>query len=406
MRPDGAGPLQGVRVLELGSLIAGPFATRILADLGAEVIKVEPPGQGDPLRTWGLPSHAGPSLWHLVQSRNKKSVTIDLRRPEGQALVRRLAREVDVVVENFRPGRLEAWGLGYDDLRRVNPDIVMVRISGFGQTGPYREDAGFGNVAESMGGLRYITGYPDRPPVRVGVSLGDSVAALYAVIGALAGLLRREREGQSERPAPEMVDVALYEAVFSLTEAILPEYAVYGQVRERYGNDLFSAAPSGVYETRDGRWMAIGANADPIFRRFAAVIGRPELADDPRFRDNPSRVRHHAELDAIIREWVAGQDAGPLWEALRRAGVPAGPVYSIADIVEDTQYRARGMLVNPGDPREPELLMPGIVPRFHDAPGRVRWAGPELGQHNEEVFVGLLGLRPDEVEDLRRKGVI
>ncbi|MBX6351448.1 MAG: CoA transferase, partial [Clostridia bacterium] len=389
-----------------GSLIAGPFATRILADLGAEVIKVEPPGQGDPLRTWGLPSHAGPSLWHFVQSRNKKSVTIDLRRPEGQELVRRIARVVDVVVENFRPGRLEEWGLGYDDLRRVNPDIVMVRISGFGQTGPYREDAGFGNVAESIGGLRFITGYPDRPPVRVGVSLGDSVAALYAVVGALAGLIRRERLGRGGGEAAEMVDVALYEAVFSLTESILPEYAVHGAIRERYGNDLFSAAPSGVYETRDGRWLAIGANADPIFRRFAALLGRPELADDPRFRDNPARVRHHAELDRIIRDWVATQDAAPLWDALRRAGVPAGPVYSIADIVSDPQYRARGMLVNPGDPREPDLLMPGVVPRFLNAPGEVRWAGPELGEHNDEVFQGLAGLTPDEVEELRRKGVI
>lgn len=401
-----AGPLESVRVLELGSLIAAPFATRILADLGAEVIKVEPPGTGDPLRTWGLPSHSGVSLWHFVQSRNKKCVTLDLRRPEGQDLARRLVRIADVVVENFRPGRLEEWGLGYEDLKAINPDVIMVRISGFGQTGPYRADAGFGNIAESMGGLRYITGYPDRPPVRVGVSLGDAVASLYAVIGALAGLLRRDRERSRGREASEMVDVALYEAVFSLTEAILPEYAVHGRVRERSGNDLFSASPSGVYETKDGRWMAIGANADSIFKRFAAVMGRPDLAQDPRFIDNPARVKNHAELDRIIREWVATQESGALWQALREAGVPAGPVYSIADIARDPQYHARDMLVNPKDPREPDLLMPGLVPKFREAPGSVRWAGPELGQHNEEIYMGLLGLTPEELAELKREGVI
>ena len=393
------GPLAGLRVLELGQLIAGPFATRILADFGAEVIKVEP-HQGDPLRTWGMPTEAG-SLWSLTQSRNKKCVTLDLKRAEAHDLVRRLAARCDIVVENFRPGKMEEWGLGYEDLKAGNPGLIMVRISGYGQTGPYRDRPGFGNIAESMGGIRYITGYPDRPPVRVGLSLGDTLAALYAVAGALAALEHRHITG-----AGQVVDVALSEAVLSVLEGIIPDYGRYGAVRERTGNVLANAAPSNMYRAADGRWVAIGANADGIFRRFTALMGRPELAGDPRFIDNPARVAHVHELDAIISDWVATRTTEELLRGLEKAEVPAGPVYSVADIATDPQFRARNMLLQVFDSRVGTLLMPGVVPALTETPGGVRWAGPAIGQHNDEVYGRLLGIDEAEREQLKREGVI
>ncbi|MBX6350361.1 MAG: CoA transferase [Clostridia bacterium] len=394
------GPLQGVTVVELGSLIAGPFCGRLLGDLGARVIKVEPPGKGDPLREWSLVTDHG-SLWSMVQSRNKESVAVDLRREAGQALVRRLLTKADLVVENFRPGRLEAWRLGPDDVWPLHPRLIYVRISGFGQTGPYRDRPGFGSIAEAMGGLRYITGFPDRPPLRVGVSLGDAVAALYAAMGALAALWRRRETGRGE-----VVDVALYEAVFSLLESILPEYGYAGLVRERQGNALLGAAPSNTYRTRDGIWMTIGANADSIFRRFAQAIGRPELPEDPRFRDNQARRAHVDELDAIIQDWVGRHDAGDVWKILNEAGVPAGPVYSVKDIAEDPQYRARAMILPVEVPGVGTVLMPGVVPRFAREPGGVDWPGPRLGEHTRKVLEGDLGLGGAEVDRLARDGVI
>lgn len=394
------GPLSGVRVLELGSLIAGPFCTRILADFGAEVIKIEPPGQGDPLREWSLLTEHG-SLWSMVQSRNKRIVSIDLRREEGRALVRRLAAKCDVVIENFRPGRLESWGLGYERLASENPALVMVRISGFGQDGPYSQRPGFGNIAEAMGGIRYITGWPDRPPLRVGLSLADSIAALYATIGTLLALFEARESGRGQ-----VVDVALTESVFSLLESILPEYGYDGRVRERTGNILNGAAPSNTYLTRDGRWLAIGANGDGIFRRFCAAMGRPELADDPRFASNQARRQNVEELDRLIGEWVAGQTLEEAMAALVEYEVPAGPVYSIADIAADPHYRARQMVLEILDERIGKILMPGVVPKLSRTPGGVRWAGAAVGAHTAEVLSSLLGLSEEELRDLEERGII
>ncbi len=378
-------------MVELGSLIAGPFSTRLLADMGARVIKVEPPG-GDPLRNWGMVTEAG-SLWSMIQSRNKESVVIDLRQPQGQALVRRLTSTADVLVENFRPGRLESWNLDPVDLRADNPTLIVVRISGFGQSGPYRDRPGYGSTGEALGGLRFITGFDDRPPLKVGISLGDAVAALYATIGTLAALHRREATGRGE-----IVDVALYESVFSLMEAVLPEYGFAHHVRQRRGNALLGSAPSNVYPTGDERWITIGANGDSIFRRFCTAIGRPELADDPRFADNQSRRANVADLDGLITSWTRRHDLGEIWDILVQAEVPAAPVYSIADIVADSQYEARDMILRlTGPDGIGELLVPGVVPKFDEAPSEVRWLGREAGADTarvlEEIGVNDLDLR-------------
>ena len=394
-----AGQLSGLRVLELGSLIAGPFATRLLADMGARVIKVEPPG-GDPLRNWGMVTEDG-SLWSMVQSRNKESVVIDLRRPEGQRLARKLAGTVDILVENFRPGRLESWNLDPTVLREENPRLIVVRISGFGQSGPYRDRPGYGSTGEAMGGLRFITGFEDRPPLKVGVSLGDAVAALYATIGSLAALHRREVTGEGET-----VDVALYESVFSLLEAILPEYGYAGPIRQRRGNALLGSAPSNVYPTGDDRWITIGANGDSIFRRFCAAIERPELADEPRFADNQSRRANVAELDRLIESWTRRHELRELWEILVRAEVPAAPVYSIADVVADPQYQAREMILRLIGPQGVgELLVPGVVPKFVEAPSSVRWLGRDAGTDTRTVLRDL-GLDDAELERLASSSVI
>ena len=399
MGREPVGQLNGLRILELGSLIAGPFSTRLLADMGARVIKVEPPG-GDPLRNWGLVTEEG-SLWSMVQSRNKESVVIDLRRPEGQRLARKLAGSVDVIVENFRPGRMESWNLDPIALRTDNPRLIVVRISGFGQSGPYRDRPGYGSTGEAMGGLRFITGFDDRAPLKVGVSLGDAVAGLFATIGTLAALHRRDVTG-----CGEIVDVALYESVFSLLEAILPEYGYAGSVRQRRGNALLGSAPSNVYPTRDNRWITIGANGDSIFRRFSGAIERPELADDPRFADNQSRRANVAALDRLIEAWTRQHDLGELWEILVRAEVPAAPVYSIADVVADPQYQARDMILRlMGPQRIGELLVPGVVPKFVDAPSSVRWLGRTAGADTATVLREI-GLEEAELERLARDSII
>jgi crotonobetainyl-CoA:carnitine CoA-transferase CaiB-like acyl-CoA transferase len=399
MGREPTGQLAGLRVLELGSLIAGPFSTRQLADMGARVIKVEPPG-GDPLRNWGMVTEQG-SLWSMVQSRNKESVVIDLRRPEGQRLARKLASSVDVIVENFRPGRLESWNLDPSALREENPRLIVVRISGFGQTGPYRDRPGYGSTGEAMGGLRYITGFDDRPPLKVGVSLGDAIAALFATIGTLAALHRREVTG-----CGEIVDVALYESVFSLLEAILPEYGYAGSIRERRGNALLGSAPSNVYPTGDDRWITIGANGDSIFRRFCAAIDQPELADDPRFADNQSRRANVAALDRLIESWTRRHELRELWEILVRADVPAAPVYSVADVVADPQYQARDMILRLIGPHGiGELLVPGVVPRFVDAPSSVRWLGRAAGADTAAVLREM-GLEDAELERLASASII
>ena len=380
-----AGPLANLKVLELGQLIAGPFAGKFFADFGADVIKVEPPADaksqgGDPIRYWRK-MHEGTSLWWHVQSRGKKSITLDLRSPEGQAAARTLALEADVVIENFRPGTLEKWGLGYAALACDNPGLIMLRISGFGQTGPMRDQAGFGAIAESMGGMRYVSGFPDRPPVRMNLSIGDAIASLHGVIGILMALNHRNRSGEGQ-----MVDVALYEAVFNMMEATLPEYAYDGTLRERTGTNLTGIVPSNTYTSRDARHIVIGGNGDSIFKRLAQLMGRDDWVVDAGLADNAGRAARAAELDDGIGAWCAAHDAAFLLEALEAAQVPASKIYSIADIVRDPQYQARGMLEKLALDGGMELLVPGVVPKLSRTPGRIRGPGPKLGEHNGQGF--------------------
>ena len=394
------GPLSGIRVLELGQLIAGPFAARMMAEFGADVIKVEPPGQGDPLRSWRR-LYRGTSLWWYVQARNKKSVAIDLRTADGQMLVRRLAREADIVVENFRPGTMEKWGLGYEALSAENPGLVMVRVSGFGQTGPMRDQPGFGAIGESMGGLRYVTGYPDRPPVRLNLSIGDSVAGLHAVIGALMALRHRDANGGKG----QVVDVALYESVFNLMECAVPEYAMYGEVRERTGSNLTGIVPSNTYVSRDGVNIIIAANGDGIFRRLMSAIGREDIGEDPRFAQNSGRAAHAEIIEGAIVDWCASHDAAAVMAVLKGADVPHGKIYSIADICDDEQYREREMILSaPLDERE-RLWMPGIVPKLSATPGSVRALGPRVGEHTREVLRAA-GVDEASIDDLLARGVV
>ncbi len=373
-------PLDGIRVLELGSSVAGPAAGRLLADLGAEVIKVEN-DEGDGLRTWGPPAPDGTSWWFKSHNRNKRFVRFDLHAEPDRATVRELALRCDVVLENFRPGRLEAWGLGYDALRIDNPRLVYASISGYGQDGPYRDRAGFGNIAESMSGLRYVTGFADAPPVRVGISLADELAALYCVVGIQAALLARERDGVGD-----YVDVSLLEASVAVTQGMLPEYDALGVVRERSGNSHVAVAPSNIYPTRDGRWIAIGANANSLFRRFADAIGRPELADDPRYRGNRERTEHGAEIDAIVAQWTRLHDAAEADAILAAAGVPAGPVNSIADIVADEQVRARGVVRHLEDDAGNRIATTAPVPRFRVHPTVSHHAARAVGADTADVL--------------------
>lgn len=392
--------LQGIRVLEMGTLIAGPFAARILGEFGADVVKIEDPKTGDPLRNWRK-LHQGTSLWWHVQGRNKRSVAVNLREPEGQQIVRDLARKVDVVIENFRPGQLEKWKLGYDELSRDNPGLVLVRVSGFGQSGPYRDRPGFGAIGEAMGGLRYLTGEPGRPPSRVGVSLGDSLAGLYAVIGALMALQHRQRNGGRG----QVVDVALYEAVFSLLESTLTEFGMTGFVRERSGGALPGITPSNTYPCKDGSYVVIGANGDAIFRRLMRAMGREDLASDPGLADNAGRTARAGELDRAIAAWTSGFALDETLRRLQEAEVPAGRIYSIEDIARDAHYAARGMIEKTRLAGGEEVLLPGIVPKLSETPGGTRWTGPRLGEHTAEV---LRELGYDEARQaaLRAKGVL
>lgn len=355
-------PLDGIRVLELGSSVAGPAAARLLGDLGADVLKVES-AEGDNLRTWGPPAPDGTSWWFKSHNRNKRFLKFDLRDEADRATVKQIALQCDVLLENFRPGRLDAWALGYDALRAENPRLVYASISGYGQDGPYRDRAGFGNIAESMSGLRYVTGFPDGPPVRIGISLADELAALYCVVGIQAALLARERDGVGD-----YVDVSLLESSIALTQGQLPEYDALGLVRERSGNFHNAVAPSNIYPTRDGKWIAIGANANSIFKRFVQAMGRPELADDPRYGGNRERTRHGAEIDAIVAEWTKTLDARELDRILAEAGVPAGTVNSIADIVADEQVRARGVVRHLEDDAGNRVATTAPVTRFRAHP--------------------------------------
>jgi formyl-CoA transferase len=393
-------PLAGLKVLELGTLIAGPFAARIMAEFGAEVIKVEAPDGGDPLRKWRK-LYEGTSLWWTLQARNKKSVTVNLKHADGVAIVKRLAREADIVVENFRPGVLDKLGLGWEALSAENPGLVMVRLSGFGQTGPMAAQPGFGAIGESMGGLRYVTGFPDRPPVKTGISIGDSIAALWGALGAMMALRHKEVNGGKG----QVVDVALYEAVFAMMESLVPEFDVFGFVRERTGNIMPGITPSNTHTTKDGRHSTIGANGDAIFRRLLLAMGRQDLADDPTLADNAGRDARRDEIYALIDAWVAGQDESEVLAVLAAAGVPASRIYSVADMFADPQFLARGMLetVNLADGRE--CRMPGIVPKLSETPGSTEWIGPALGEHTDAVLFGL-GYDAAAIVALREAGAI
>lgn len=393
------GPLAGLKVLELGQLIAGPFAAKTLADFGADIIKIESPGAGDPLRKWRLLKD-GTSVWWQVQSRNKRSVALDLKSPQAQDIVRRLAAESDVLIENFRPGAMEGWGLGPDELLKLNPRLIMLRISGYGQTGPYRDKPGFGVVAEAMGGLRHLTAEPGRVPVRVGVSIGDTLAALHGVIGILLALQERQRSGQGQ-----VIDVALYEAVFNCMESLLPEYSAFGAVRGPAGSALPGIAPSNAYRCKDEGYALIAGNGDSIFRRLMSTIGRPELGADPELADNAGRVARVDEIDAAIGQWTARHTVDEVLAALDTASVPAGKIYTVADIAADPHYQARGMLKQVHLDDGSTLTVPGIVPKLSRTPGSHRRNAPKIGQDTETVLLGM-GLSSEQIRSLEDQGIV
>ncbi|WCK55257.1 CoA transferase [Aneurinibacillus sp. Ricciae_BoGa-3] len=394
-------PLSDIRVLELGSYIAGPFTGRLLADFGAEVIKVEPPDRPDPLRKWG-DTIDGHGLFWAIQSRNKKCISLNLRKPEGQEIVKKILPHIDVVIENFRPGTLEKWNLGYEIMSEINPRLILVRTSGFGQSGPYKDRAGFGSVGEAMGGLRYVTGEPDRPPVRTGISMGDSLAALYAAIGCLTALHERERSGIGQ-----VVDTALYEAVFGVMESILPEYVVLGKIRERSGNILPGVAPSNIYKTKDQSWIAIGGNADTVFKRLCCAMGQPELAEDSKYATHSARGNNQKELDERIECWTRTKTCNELLEILVHHSVPSGRIFTAQDMVNDPHFLAREMIINYEHPALGSFPMPGIVPKLSRTPGQIQHSGPSsIGQHNQEIFAQLLGLDESKLTKLASKEVI
>ena len=394
-------PLDDVRVIEIGQLLAGPFCGQLLGDFGAEVIKLEDPGKGDPMRQWGREKPHGQSLWWPVVARNKKSVTCNLRTQAGQDLVRRLVAEADVLLENFRPGTLERWGLSPEQLWEINPRLVVTRVTGFGQSGPYAPRAGYGSIGEAMGGIRYVTGEPDRPPSRAGVSLGDSLAATYAALGTLVALHQRDRSGRGQ-----VVDSAIYEAVLAMMESLVPEWQVAGYQRERTGAVLPNVSPSNVYPTADGETILIAANQDTVFKRLAAAMGRPELAEDERYATHGARGASMEELDELIARWTAEHPAAELLALLEEHGVPAGRIYRARDMLEDPHFAARESIVRVPHPQFGELAMQNVFPRLSETPGRVRHPGPELGEHNDDVYRGLLKLSDEELEGLRADGVV
>lgn len=395
----GARPLDGVRVLELGQLLAGPFASALLGYFGAEVIKVEPPRQGDPIRTWRVMDGDTSCWWHSV-ARNKKCITLDLRTEQGRRLARRLALKSDVLVENFRPGTLEKWGLGPAELRRENPRLICARISGYGQTGPMASEPGYASVCEGFGGLRYVNGVPGERPVRANLSLGDSLTGLHAALGVLLALLQRQKTGHGQD-----VDLGIFEAVYNLMEAVVPEYDRRGVVREPSGSTITGIVPTNTYRCADGNYVIIGGNGDSIFRRLMHAAGRPDLAEDPELRHNEGRVAREGEIDDALAQWTADLEAEQVLKALSEANVPAGPIYSVADMVADPQYQARGLFEEHEVNGRP-MKIPAIVPRLTETPGRTDWTGPRLGEHNREIFTGVLGLPEEEIRSLVASGVI
>ncbi|MDO5678916.1 MAG: CaiB/BaiF CoA-transferase family protein [Pelistega sp.] len=393
-------PLDGIKVVELGQLIAGPFACKMLAEFGAEVIKIEPPETGDPLRKWRL-LHNGTSVWWASQSRNKQSVTLNLHSPEGQDVVRQLIKNADVLVENFRPGTLEKWGLGWEELKQINPDLIMLRVSGYGQTGPYKDLPGFGVVGEAMGGLRYLSGEPGRPPVRVGISIGDSLAALHGVIGVLLALRNRE----TLQGSGQVIDVALHESVFNMMESMVAEYSVFNEVRQPAGSSLPGITPSNAYRCSDGKYALIAGNGDSIFKRLMSLIGRDDIGQDPRFAHNDGRTAKAEFIDGVIGEWASQYPLDYVLEALSKERVPAGRIYDVQDIVEDPHFKARDMLLESQLEDGTPVILPGILPKLSETPGGVDRAAPTLGQDTEKVLKEL-GIQQEQLDAWKASGII
>jgi crotonobetainyl-CoA:carnitine CoA-transferase CaiB-like acyl-CoA transferase len=396
-----ARPLDGIRVLEMGQLLAGPFAASMLGYFGAEVIKIEPPGSGDPIRTWRVMKD-GVSLWWHSLGRNKKSVTLDLRKPRGREIARQLALKSDVIVENFRPGTLEKWGMGPAELWQENPRLIYGRISGYGQTGPYATKPGFASVCEGVGGLRYVNGFPGEAPVRPNLSLGDTLAGIHCVLGILLAVIQRAKDPAGRG---QVIDAALYESVFNLMEGVVPEYSGAGVVREPSGSTLTGIVPTNTYRCRDGRFVIIGGNGDSIYKRLMSAIGRADLGEDPRMADNAGRVRHERELDAAIGAWTGDHDAATVLATLEAAEVPCGPIYSVVDMLKDPHFNARG-LFEQVDVNGSPLTIPAMLPFLSATPGRTDWPGPTVGQHNGEVLGGILGLGGTDIEALHRDGIL
>lgn len=395
------GPLAGLRVIEMGTLLAGPFCGQLLGDFGAEVIKLEPPGQGDPMREWGREKAHGMSLWWPVVARNKKSVTLNLREAEGQAIAKQLIAKADFVLENFRPGTMERWNLSFAELQKINPRLIMIRVSGFGQSGPYAKRAGFGAVGEAMGGLRYVCGDPSTPPSRMGISIGDSLAATFACIGALTALYYRERTGQGQ-----VVDSAIYEAVLNMMESLVTEYDKTGYIRERTGAILPNVAPSNVYPTRDGGMILIAANQDTVFGRLAEAMGRPELAKDERYATHTARGARQKELDDLIADWTRTIDAAEVERLMDQFGIPSGKIYRTPEMLEDAHFRAREAIVSTMHPKFGQLRMQNVAPKLSATPGTIRSPAPELGEHSDEIYRSLLAFDAARIADLRTRGII
>ncbi|RMF97226.1 MAG: CoA transferase [Gammaproteobacteria bacterium] len=395
------GPLAGLRLIEMGTLLAGPFCGQLMGDFGAEVIKVEPPNQGDPMREWGREKAHGMSLWWPVIARNKKSITLNLREPEGQAIARELIAKADFLLENFRPGTMERWNLSWEALREINPRLIMIRVSGYGQTGPYAKRAGFGAIGEAMGGLRYVCGDPSTPPSRMGISIGDSLAATFACLGALAALHHREVTGEGQ-----VVDSAIYEAVLNMMESLITEYDKAGYIRERTGSILPNVAPSNIYPTKDGKMILIAANQDTVFRRLSEAMGRPELAEDERYATHSARGAHQQELDEIVAEWTRTVDADELEKLMEEYGIPSGKIYRAPEMLADPHFQAREAIIKTLHPQFGELRMQNVAPKLSSTPGAVRSPAPELGQHNEQVYRELLGYSEERLAELQAAGII
>ncbi len=393
-------PLSGLRVIELGQLIAGPFASKMLGEFGADVIKIEPPETGDPLRAWRM-LHEGTSVWWAAHARNKRSITLNLREPEGQDVIRQLAKDADIVIENFRPGALEKWGIGFKDLHAINPKLIMLRVSGYGQTGPYKDRPGFGVIGEAMGGLRYLTGEPGRPPVRTGVSIGDTLSGLHGVIGILLALRHREQQGG----VGQEVDVALYESVFNMLESVLPEYSKFGAIRQPSGASMPGIAPTNAYLCKDGKYALIAGNGDSIYKRLMQMIAREDLANDPKLARNAGRAEHADLIDAAISAYTAQHSLDDVLTAMNAAGVPAGKSYDAADIANDPHYQARDMILNATLADGSVVQVPGIVPKLSKTPGQITRAAPALGQHTTEILESL-GISASQQADWKSRGVI